>query len=89
MDSFIKWARAAVIANFIIFAVVDLAIGGEAFSGYSAGGHYFLNQKGHFTEVSNAAFAYSWWHTVSILVTMPIMFIVSLAWKHSKQRFPD
>jgi hypothetical protein len=88
MDSIIRWAGAAVVANFVVFVVVTLVIGGDAFQGYSTAGHYFLNQKGHFTEVSKAIFIYSWWHTVSVLVTMPMMFILSLAWKHSKERFP-
>jgi hypothetical protein len=89
MERVIKWANAAVIANFIAFCVISLFIGGDAFQGYSAGGHYFLRQKSHFNEVSEAVFDYSYWHTVSVLVTMPIMFLVGFAWDHSKRRFPD
>jgi hypothetical protein len=60
------------VANFALFVVVGLCIGGDAWSGVVRDGHYFLNSKGHFTEVSRPVFLYSKWHLYSVLVTHPL-----------------
>lgn len=66
------------IVNFVTYAVIASIIGGDAMNGYAAGGHYFLGNKGHFTEVSRGLWEYSKWHTVSIFVTHPLAFIVGV-----------
>jgi len=58
--------------NFVAFAIISLLIGGDAWNGHVIHGHYFLGEKGKFTEVSRAVFEYSWWHVLSLIITLPI-----------------
>jgi hypothetical protein len=68
-----------VAANFIAFGIASLWFGGDAIEGRVIGGHYFLNYKGHFTEVSRAVFVYSGWHAFSVFITFPLAWIIGLA----------
>jgi len=81
IDRIIKWARYAVIANFLLFMGISLYLGGDAIQGYVVHGHYFITAHGYghgpSTEVTRGVFIYSEWHTISVLVTMPIMFLIS------------
>ena len=70
--------------NFGVFVVVSHYIGGDALNGYSAGGRYYLDSKGHLTEVSRAVFAYSKWHAISLFVTHPLA--AAAAWRLAKLR---
>ena len=42
---------------------------GDAVSGYVRNGHYYLNAKGVHTEVSRAVWQFSYFHTISVLIT--------------------
>jgi hypothetical protein len=66
------------VLNFIAFFLGALALGGDALSGYSEGGRYFLRSHGKATEVSADVFAYSKLHTRSIFITHPLAAIAYL-----------
>jgi hypothetical protein len=87
VEKFIKWASVVWIINFAVFVIVSLFIVGDAISGHSAGGHYFLNEKGHLTEVSRAVFIYSEWHALSVF-PLPILLIASFALKNANRDRP-
>jgi hypothetical protein len=72
------------LANFAIFFFAAIYIGGDAVSGKTVNGHYFLSSHGHLTEVSRAVFTYSLWHTRSVFVTHPIGFLS--AWLLSRDQ---
>jgi hypothetical protein len=63
------------ILNFMAFAAVASFIGGDAVSGYSRDGRYFLKSHGTVTEVSPDVFRYSTWHGRSVWVTHPLAFL--------------
>jgi hypothetical protein len=65
------------VANFLIFAAIAIAIGGDAYNGKIENGHFFLGNHGRFTEVSQATFNYSLAHVRSLFVTHPV---AALAW---------
>ena len=54
-----------VLLNFMSFIAMDNVLGGDALNGKYGGGHYFLNNHGHFTEVSRGVFIYSAVHATS------------------------
>lgn len=56
----------------LAFMIGTLVLGGDAINGYAAHGRYFLNDKGHFTEVSRAVFLYSRWHSITCMIAAPI-----------------
>jgi hypothetical protein len=64
--------------NFAIFFVVAQFIGGDAVNGFARDGHYYLNNKGHFTEVSRSVFMYSKWHVYSLFITHPLGIVSAL-----------
>jgi hypothetical protein len=80
-----QWLAVVFVLNFVCFVIVDLVIGGDAWSGKREGGRYFLwgaqpfgTMKKHH-EVSRQLFLYSWWHATSVLVTWPILMF--LGWR--------
>ncbi|HEY4943729.1 MAG TPA: hypothetical protein VII56_20040 [Rhizomicrobium sp.] len=76
------------LANFFAFMVGTLVLGGDAVNGHAANGHYFLDDKGHLTEVSRAVFLYSKWHVYSLFVTHPIAALCTgLLLVRSRRRF--
>jgi hypothetical protein len=50
------------IANFIVFAIVAGRIGGDAIDGGIVAGHYFVEEHGKYTEVSESIWKYSYAH---------------------------
>ena len=72
------------IANFIVFVVVSMAIGGDAINGKVVDGHLFLASHGKLTEVSEAVFTYSWWHATSTLVTAPLAMVARFLARREK-----
>jgi hypothetical protein len=58
--------------NFRAFGQMSRTIGGDAMNGYAAGGHYFVNSHGRYTEVSEAVYNYNWWHALSIMISIPL-----------------
>jgi hypothetical protein len=69
--------------NFFVFWLVAFHIGGDAVSGKAVGGHYFVSNHGHLTEVRRAVFLYSKWHVRSLMVTHPLAFLC--AWLASRE----
>jgi hypothetical protein len=60
------------VMNFIAFYIVSSLIGGDAINGKIEYGQYFLGEHGRFTQVSQAIFAYSRWHMLSLFMTHPL-----------------
>jgi hypothetical protein len=78
----LRWVVFAGVANFLIFVIGAIYLGGNAMGGESEAGHYFVSEHGHLTEVSRAAYLYSQWHARSILLTHPLVLIC--AWLASR-----
>lgn len=84
------WLAYAVVViaaiNFIVFAAGTVYFGGDALSGYQAGGRYFVAYRDDVTEVSQAVFEYSRWQALSLFVTNP--FAAAVGWylwkRHSR-----
>lgn len=53
------WLFVLAAANFVACGLVAATIGGDALSGHSGSGHYFLNNHGRFNEVDHATFLFS------------------------------
>lgn len=51
------------VVDFTAYVAVAFVIGGDAINGKMDHGHYFLASHGKLTEVSQAVFTYSQWHT--------------------------
>jgi hypothetical protein len=64
--------------NFMAFWFAAVALGGDAVSGKSEAGHYYLSSHGRLTEVSGPVFAYSRVHTYSVFVTHPLALLAGL-----------
>lgn len=60
------------LANFLVFVIGAVYLGGDALNGTAVDGRYFLAEHGRLTEVSRAVFVYSQWHARSLFVTHPI-----------------
>jgi hypothetical protein len=57
------------LANFLVFVIIAVSIGGEAISGKVEGGRYYLWYRGDYTEVSRSVWNYSRMHTISVFIT--------------------
>ena len=71
------WVVVLALANFLVFVLVSIHLGGDAVSGKVSDGHFFLGSHSHYTEVSRGVFIYSKWHTYSVFVTFPMAFIAA------------
>ncbi|WP_342360320.1 hypothetical protein [Terrarubrum flagellatum] len=72
-------------ANFLSFAAISSFIGGDALNGKYEAGHYFLNNHGRLTEVSESVFNYSKWHARSLFLTHPLAILAGLVAAASKK----
>lgn len=59
--------------NFVVFVAVAVPLGGISLNGGVRGGHYFLMLGGVYTEVSRPIFIYSTIHSISVIITWPIV----------------
>lgn len=78
-----KKARAVALVcvfNFIAFWLIAIFIGGDAYSGKSEAGKYYLSLHGNYTEVSFWVYCYSWAHMVLAFVGIPVAAIAGLGW---------
>ena len=64
--------------NFGVFAGIAIWLGGDALNGKIEGGHYYLGEHGHFTEVSRQVFTYSRNHAQFMILTHILAFGVIL-----------
>ena len=63
------------ILNFTAYWIISGALGGDAINGKDEGGRYYLSSHGRYTEVSRSIFEYSRFHTYSLCLTHPLVFI--------------
>ena len=72
-----RWEPAALLgmANVASLFLVGLLIGGSAVLGKVVAGRYFVGDHGHYTEVPQWVWIYSWAHAVSQVGTVPFIFI--------------
>lgn len=67
------------LANFAMFLIGAVILGGDAVSGKVEDGHYYLSNHGRLTEVSRGAYIYSRTHTLSVWVTHPLAILAVIA----------
>ena len=74
--------------NFASFMIATLILGGDAVNGKSDGRSYYLGSHGRYTEVSQSTFEYSKFHTHSVWITHPLIFLGGgiLIWLKKKER---
>jgi hypothetical protein len=73
------------VANFAVFFVVAIVIGGDAVNGCARNGHYFVASHGRYTEVSRTVFNYSRWHVYSVFVTQTAAIIAAIFYQTQKR----
>jgi hypothetical protein len=61
--------------NFAVFVGGSFYLGGDALNGYVRGGHYFVCAHGSCGEVSSAIWHYSYWHAVTALGGILLVFV--------------
>jgi len=61
--------------NFLLFVFASVYLGGDALNGYVQEGHYFLCAHGGCTEVSHSVWTYSYWHAVSAMGGILLIFV--------------
>ena len=66
-----------IVANFILFFIISISLGGTAELGYIDNGNYYLGDHGQYTQVSQLVFQYSIIHTEITLMLQPLGFIIS------------
>ena len=71
--------------NFFAFMIHDALIGGSAGNGKVQAGKYYVGSHGHYTEVSRAAFRFSWWHEASAVGMFLFMIPIVLDMNFSKR----
>ena len=57
------------VLNIAAHVTVSMLLGGDAVAGKVEGGRYFVGSHGDYAEVSESIFAYSKFHTYSMVVT--------------------
>jgi hypothetical protein len=72
--------------NGLSFMIISIPLGGDAINGTSEHGHYFLGDRGHFTEVSRGTWIYSRVHTILVFITLLALIPVAAAeWRTTKK----
>jgi hypothetical protein len=72
------WIAFLWLLDFAAYIVAAGFLGGDAWSGHSAGGHYFLLSHGRLTEVSRSVFQYSRIHTDILWVHTAVTMVWAL-----------
>jgi hypothetical protein len=67
-----KLGIAVGIGNYLLYAAMALAWGGDALHGHVAHGHYYLATNGAFVEASQSLFLFCKWLAYSLLLTFPL-----------------
>lgn len=60
--------------NFFAFAVGSESLGGDALNGYIQNAHYFVCAHGSCTEVTEKIWTYSYWHALSSMYGILLVF---------------
>lgn len=63
-------------ANFIVFVLVAVVIGGDAINGHIADGRYFLAMNGRVTETTASVFSYSRWHAFATIMLFVFVLVL-------------
>src|SRR5690242_11639391 len=63
--------------NFVIFWVVAVYMGGDALNGFIKEGHYFIYAHGACREVAKSFWTYSYWHAISAMCGIVLVFIAA------------
>lgn len=75
------------LANFLVFAVIALHLGGTAVNGKISDSHFFWGSHSHYTEVSRQVFNYSKWHVYSVYFTFALSFVAAfLVGRYGKRK---
>ena len=74
------------VVNFFAFMIHDALIGGSAGIGRVENGKYYVGSHGRYTEVSRAAFRFSWWHEPSAVGMFLVMILIVLDMNLSKRK---
>jgi hypothetical protein len=74
------------IANFAVFFVMALLLGGDAVSGKIESGRYYLSSHGRLTEVSRRTYFYSRYHTYSVWIMHPLAILSAIAAQSAKKK---
>lgn len=61
------------VANYLVYAVLAVIVGGDVLHGHVTHDHYFAAAGDGYVEVGKTLFAFCRWHTYSLLVTFPIL----------------
>src|SRR5436305_387104 len=74
-----KWilnvTAALAFSNFVAFWIASLFLGGDALNGHMTGLHHFLCAHGGCTEVTRAIWAYSYWHALTAMGGILLVFV--------------
>ena len=81
------------VVNFALFIAGTFYFGGDAWNGKVVEDHCYLwgyhgGTKGY-VEVSQRVFAYSKWHVYSVMVTWPVMLLLSVFTQRSESEPQD
>lgn len=71
----LRFLALVTLVNFSIFWLIAVKSGGDAWNGYQKNGHFFLGSHGTYTEVTEAFWAYSYYHVVVTLITYAAVFV--------------
>ena len=70
------------VINFAAFVFVAIVLGGSAATSPAKYGHYYLDFRGDFTEVSQATYTYSRVHRDGLWISIPlVMLAMIVAWR--------
>jgi hypothetical protein len=74
-----KWIMYSTVAlvfpNLVAFTIASYYLGGDALNGYVTAGHYFLCAHGSCTEVGESIWKYSYWHALTALYGIMLVFV--------------
>jgi hypothetical protein len=59
----------ATLLNFVVFIAIARSRGGDAWSGQSQAGRYFLGYGGRYTEVSHSFWSFSYNHVLAVWIS--------------------
>jgi hypothetical protein len=69
--------------------VLALVLGGDGIAGGTSGGHYYLSEHGHRTEVSHGTWIYSRLHAFSAMISAPAAILAGIIGERLKKKYPS
>ena len=66
------------VINFAAFVFVAIVLGGSAATSPAKDGHYYLDYRGNFTEVSRVTYTYSRVHRDSLWISVPLVMLAMI-----------